>query len=402
MTRNLYVDIAKLLAGGLTPPEPDVLPFSEAFCLFYSGEFNLIFGDTESGKTWLCLAAIASALNEGGKATIVDLDHNGADSLVGNLIKLGVDTHILEDTSRFRLSEPGDRPDVRALVQDQLVFKPGVVVVDSLGELIPLFRGNSNSADDFTVVHTEVIKPLAKCGAAVLVVDHLAKNADSRAMGPTGTIAKTRAAGGVVVRATAERQFTEGEGGSAKLQIFKDRHSGVRKHYPSDAKPVIGSFELIEADDALTYAFRSSLVSAGHSVRNDTEQLAADLAKLRAAHTVRPTVRQARKVLNCSTRRAQQAVRAFDSGCSNSPDDVATRTAERVERGKAIAASGGFTPQDVRGVPSGFSDNLELLGSLDDTFLEHYTTRGDKVSNAVTCSLTSTPVNVSGHGKEHA
>ena len=109
---------------------------------------------------------------------------------------------------------------MKELVQDQLVFKPDVVVIDSLGELIPLFRGNSNSADDFTVVHTEVIKPLAKGGAAGLVVDHSAKNADSRAMGPTGTMAKTRAVGGVAVRATA-KQFAEGEGGSAKLRVFK-------------------------------------------------------------------------------------------------------------------------------------------------------------------------------------
>jgi hypothetical protein len=347
VVRSLYIDVAALLRGGLTPPEPDILTFSEDFCLFYSGEFNLIFGDTESGKTWLCLAAVASVLNEGGRATIADLDHNGADSLIGNLIKLGADPETLQDTTRFRLSEPGDRLDVKELVQDQLAFRPDVVVIDSLGELIPLFRGNSNSADDFTVVHTEVIKPLAKGGAAVLVVDHLAKNADSRAMGPTGTMAKTRAVGGVAVRATAEKQFTEGEGGSAKLQVFKDRHSGVRKHYPRDPKPVVGSFELIDAEDGkLTYTFRSSLVATGQPHRTDTEQLAADVAKLRAAHTVKPTVREARKTLGCSTNRAQRAVRAFDTA-PNSASDVADRTAQKVRPGKAVSDRVRFKARDV-------------------------------------------------------
>ena len=62
-----------------------------------------------------------------------------------------------------------------------------MVILDSLGEILPLFRANSNSADDFTTVHAEVIKPLTRNGASVLVVDHLAKNADSRSFGPTGT-----------------------------------------------------------------------------------------------------------------------------------------------------------------------------------------------------------------------
>jgi hypothetical protein len=40
------------------------------------------------------------------------------------------------------------------------------------------------------------IKPLTRNDASVLVVDHLAKNADSRNFGPTGTAAKMRAADG--------------------------------------------------------------------------------------------------------------------------------------------------------------------------------------------------------------
>jgi hypothetical protein len=39
MARNMYVDVRKLLQDGLQLPLPDVLPFSEDFCLFYSGSF---------------------------------------------------------------------------------------------------------------------------------------------------------------------------------------------------------------------------------------------------------------------------------------------------------------------------------------------------------------------------
>ena len=315
MARNLYVDVHQLLRDGLQFPAPEVLPFSEDFCLFYASSFNLIYGDTESGKTWLCLAAVASVLNDGGRATMIDLDHNGAPALIGNLVKLGVGVELLEDPTSFRLSEPGDRLELQEVVQDQLVIKPDVVVLDSLGEILPLFRANSNSADDFTMVHSEVIKPLTRNGASVLVVDHLAKNPNSRSLGPTGTAAKMRAADGLAIRVTAERQFTPGEGGTAKLQVYKDRYGGVRSYYPSDPKPVIGTFELIASGDALDYEFHSAQVVSIRKSRNDDEvQSAEDLAKLREVYTTKPTVRQARETLKpCSQRRVMRAVQAFTS-----------------------------------------------------------------------------------------
>jgi hypothetical protein len=313
MARNLYVDVHQLLQGGLQLPVPTVLPFSDDFCLFYSSSFNLIYGDTESGKTWLCLAAVASVLNDGGTATIIDLDHNGAPALIGNLIKFGVDPEILQDPRRFRLSEPGDRLDLVEVVQDQAVAKPDVVILDSLGEILPLFRANSNSADDFTGIHAEVIKPLTRTDASVLVVDHLAKNADSRNFGPTGTGAKMQAADGLAIRVTAERQFTPGEGGKAKLQVDKDRYGGVRKHYPNHPKPVIGTFELISDGDTLDYAFHSAqIVSIRKSREDDVRQLAEDVAQLREVYMTKPTVRQARQTLKpCGQNRAMRAVNAF-------------------------------------------------------------------------------------------
>ena len=47
-----------------------------------------------------------SVLNGGGKATVIDLDHNGAAALIGNLVKLGASIKKLEDPTYFRLSEP--------------------------------------------------------------------------------------------------------------------------------------------------------------------------------------------------------------------------------------------------------------------------------------------------------
>ncbi|MHA3019529.1 AAA family ATPase [Mycobacterium sp. BMJ-28] len=304
MRKDMYVDVAAHLDG--TSPEPDLLPVGDDFSLFYPGEFNLVYGDTESGKTWLCLAAVVDVLTDDGTAVIIDVDHNGALSIVKRLQQLGLDRDILTDRERFRLAEPATHAELKSLVDSETAMKPTVVTLDSLGEVLPLFRANSNNADDFTMVHTEVIKQLACAGSAVLVVDHLAKNADSRERGPTGSHAKTRAVGGLSVRVTATRPFRPGEGGTAELELNKDRHGGIRRHFASP-KPIIGTFELVAKGDSLEYQ-----VTPGPSKTkvDDTAVMDNYVKRLRATYKEEtPSVRGARELLKCSMARASKAVK---------------------------------------------------------------------------------------------
>lgn len=196
------------------------------------------------------------------------------------------------------------------------MFSPDVVVVDSLGEALGLFRYNSNDAEDFTAAHAKIIKPLTRCGAGVLVIDHLAKNADSRAYGPTGTPAKLRAVGGTAVRVTAEDAFKPGEGGTAKLELFKDRHGGVRKQFPKqETKPVIGTFKLVDEGDGLTYAIDHGLtVPMGKQKALNDEKAEADVARLvelTEGPDIDLSVRSVRSVLKCGQTRAQRALDAY-------------------------------------------------------------------------------------------
>src|SRR5260370_10683481 len=84
-------------------------------------------------------------------------------------------------------------------------------------------------------------KPLAKAGAAVLAVDHLAKNADPRAQGPGGTAAKRRAIGGVSLRVKVKQPFTPGHGGSALLLVsWSDGPPAASLSDPVDAVGAVG------------------------------------------------------------------------------------------------------------------------------------------------------------------
>jgi hypothetical protein len=283
---------------------------SDGHHLFYAGQVNLLFGDPEAGKSWICLVAATEALRAGRRVLIIDLDHNGAEATVHRLLALGSPEDRLRDPATFRYCEPEDRAEVRQVVEDSKLWRPAVAVVDSVGELLPLHGSNSNSADEFTVVHSSVLKPLAKAGAAVLAVDHLAKSPDSRAHGPGGTAAKRRAIGGVSIRVKAKKPFTPGHGGEALLVVNKDRHGGVRAHCPvGDREPIAGTFKLLAfTEGVLEWSFDAP----GRGERNDDETAPTeDIAAIDALDPPPETVEDARARLNWRKQRAANALRAW-------------------------------------------------------------------------------------------
>ncbi|MDF9876167.1 AAA family ATPase [Cellulosimicrobium cellulans] len=253
----LFADVAALLDGTMPePPRPELMVCSDGAALFYRSQLNHVYGDPESGKTWVCLAAVATDLQAGKRAAVIDVDHNGVAATVTRLLDLGAPTSALRDPDRFRYSEPEDGAQLRQVVLALVEWQPDVVVLDSLGEVLPLFDASSNSPDDFTRVHALVMKPLARAGAAVLAIDHLAKSESSRAMGATGTAAKKRAIGGVSLRVTVGTAFAPGRGGSCYLAISKDRHGGLRARRPGtgDKEPLAAVFRLHDDASFALYA----------------------------------------------------------------------------------------------------------------------------------------------------
>lgn len=307
-TRNavIYGDVAALLSGDLPPaPAPTVLRRSDGGHMFYRNQVNLLFGEAESGKTFVALAAIAEALIAGRKVAFIDIDHNGMQSIVSRLLGFGVQADTLSDLELFRYKEPEDKIDLIATVADLKAWRPKIVTVDSIGELLPMMGLNSNSPDDFTIAHTSVLKPLAMSGACVIAIDHVAKNAESKAQGPTGTVAKARAVGGVMLRVTVKDQFTPGSGGSCYLNIKKDRHGGLRASSPTgDKEPLAGTFKMFSDSTFAVFA-------PDQGERTPQAAPAVDLAELKAMDPPPDSVRDVKDRLGWGTNRASLALKVF-------------------------------------------------------------------------------------------
>lgn len=305
-TRISYGDVAALLAGDLPPaPLPEVLQRTDGIGLFYTGQVNILFGEPESGKTFVALAAIVECLNIGGRAVFLDMDHNGMHAVVARLLDLGATPSSLSDIDKFRYKEPEDRQDLMETIADLKEWLPDVAVLDSIGELMPTMGLSSNSPDDFTVAHTSVMKPLAMVGAAVVAIDHVAKNTESKAQGPTGTAAKSRAAGGTMLRVTVKDAFTPGHGGACYLHVRKDRHGGLRANSPRGEKePLGGTFKLYPDNHYAVYP-------AADGERAPEAASAMDLEELKRLDPEPASVRDVKDRLGWSSDRATVALRVY-------------------------------------------------------------------------------------------
>lgn len=304
----MYVDIAALFRSGLAAPEPDILSMTDGSGLFYAGEFNLLFGDAECGKTWLALAAVADVLAAEGSSAFIDLDHNGAESIVSRLRAFGVDPEVLADQDRFRLTEE-DGIELGNVIEDLAAFRPDVAVLDSLGEALSYYRLDANDGGDFTQAHTRIIKPLTRAGTGVIVIDHLAKNAGSREYGPTGSPAKLRAVGGAAILVKSDQPFKPGVGGAASLQLFKDRHGAIRRRVTGkESKPQIGKFALHQEGDVLAYRVESSSAAAVSQRAQRADDIADRIEELQKNGDFEVSIRSVKKTFRVGQDLAQEAI----------------------------------------------------------------------------------------------
>lgn len=302
-----YGDVAALLADGIPDaPQPQILFRSDGNALLYAGKVNVLFGDSESGKTWIALAALAEVLATGGKAAVVDLDHNGLGETVTRMIALGAKPADLIDTERFRYCEPGDAEELDFFIADLAAWKPWAAVADSIGEILPMLGLNSNSPDEYTAGNRRVLTPLANAGAAVIAIDHLPKDDGAREKGQTGTMAKKRAINGVSLRVTVKEQFTPGHGGSASLTISKDRPGGLRGHCPAGKNAPAGRFVMTDnGDGTLTWHITEPRIEPAEGAPD------ADLAELDGLDPPPASQRDVQKRLRWGAERALKGLQKW-------------------------------------------------------------------------------------------
>lgn len=302
-----WIDPTDHLNGTYDPPLPTVgtrLP-DNGPPLLYAAAVNGFIGDPEAAKTLLATALAVDTLHQGGSVAWIDLDHNGAPATIARFRRFGATREHLANPARFRLGLPEDAQAADAIVADLVARPPTLVVLDSIGELLPLYGASSNDADEYTRVHQTVMARIATAGAAVLTIDHMAKGESSRAFGAGGTVAKKRAYDGALLRITVETSFAPGKGGQSELRIIKDRHGALRAATAASGRePVLARFVLEERENTAT---RWQLHLPGLGIGDAI----ADVDKLAEMVPEPSSVRDVRDRLGWGSDRASAALKSY-------------------------------------------------------------------------------------------
>lgn len=226
------VDLGPILDGTHRTVEPTLLPRSDGVCLVYPGLTHSFHCESESGKSLVCQIEAVRLLNAGQRVLFVDFESDAA-SVVGRLLEFGAALESVRD--RFVYLRPEVRPDasVRELSAwlDVLSGSFALAVVDGVTDSLGIFGYSTKDNDDVTRWARALPRRIAdRTGAAVVLVDHVTKDADSRGRFAIGGQAKLSGLTGAAYTVEVSKPLGRGLRGVIVLRIGKDRPGHIRGH----------------------------------------------------------------------------------------------------------------------------------------------------------------------------
>jgi len=221
------LDLTGVLTGTWQPPTPTMLQRTDGIGLVYPGRVHSIAGEPGGGKTWLALHLAAETIRHGDRALVVDYEDTPA-SCVARLRALGLDdAQIAAGLIYVRPERPlVGRGQYNVAALDELAsWDIALAVIDSVGESIATEGLKPNDDDDVVRWMQTLPRRLAHHnGAAVLLLDHVAKEREGRGLWAIGSQRKLAAIDGAAYMLEVGVAPTRTVDGHVRLICAKDRH----------------------------------------------------------------------------------------------------------------------------------------------------------------------------------
>lgn len=229
--RNLssldVADVAALLENDLEPEEPDFLTRTDGAKLFYAGKMHVLQAEPSSGKTWIALVAALEVLAMGGAVLYLDYE-DSPKGILGRLLALGAEpAHVKE---RFGYMQPAgafgtqERLELGRLLEN---LNPDLVVIDGVAEALARDGLSEDRASEVVGWIERLPRWISRTGAAVVMLDHVAKDREQQGRWARGSGAKLGAVDGASYQVKVTSSFSRHKAGTMKLVVAKDRPGGV-------------------------------------------------------------------------------------------------------------------------------------------------------------------------------
>lgn len=226
------LDLTAILDGSYVPEEPRLMPRCDGVCLLYPGRVHTFQGESESGKSMVAQAESARVLAAGGRVVYIDFESD-ASVVVGRILMMGATRE--QVAAGLLYLRPGVRP--HATLEDRAAFDRlladqfDLAVIDGVTEAASVFGVASKDNDEITAWNRLFARPLAQqTGAAVIQVDHVTKDSESRGRFAIGAQAKMSALDGAAYVVEVKEPLGRGLRGVVVLRVAKDRPGAIRPH----------------------------------------------------------------------------------------------------------------------------------------------------------------------------
>ena len=237
------VDLEPYLAGQVRPAAPEVLSRSDGQCLMYRGRVNMLYGSSESAKSWIALNTAMQEMAKGERVLYLDFEDEPVQTLNRLRLMGAADDDLRLQFSYIRPEEPlapmqrnrwgsSSPTDIGNLNQSLFskaleALDPSLIVADGMTSLYGLHGLDSNDAVSTDVI-TSWLKRLTRNGrSTVIIIDHMAKSGEKGTM-PLGSQHKVAMVQGTLLQVWPVRQPMPGAVGEVELVVLKDRPGAVR------------------------------------------------------------------------------------------------------------------------------------------------------------------------------
>jgi hypothetical protein len=229
------IDLTAILDGTYQVPVPTMMARIDGACLLYPGLIHSFHGESESGKSLVVQYECVRQINAGNDVLYVDFESD-APSIVGRLLEMGADRELLAKHFRYVHPEADVMAEWEHYAWNQLLAQPyTLAVIDGVTDALGVAGASSTDNDDIAKWSRQVPRTIAKkTGAAVVLIDHVTKDSDTRGRFAIGGQAKMAGLDGAAYVVEVIEPLGRGLRGTVVLRVAKDRPGGVR--------PKCGSF----------------------------------------------------------------------------------------------------------------------------------------------------------------
>lgn len=224
----LPVDLGPYLDGTVVAPEPSVLVREDGKALFYMGRLHWTHGESESGKSWVAQIAAMQQIKAGHRVLYIDHESDPTE-VIGRFLSLGCTPEEIGQLLAYV------RPDSSAMAEGNieawaalLEVSYALAIIDGITDALGLDMASSKDTDEVAAWIRRVPRHIArKTGAAVVGIDHVAKDPD-RGRFAIGSQAKMAGIDGAAFVVEPCSPLGKGLVGEIVLRVAKDRPGSLR------------------------------------------------------------------------------------------------------------------------------------------------------------------------------